>query len=109
VNPAHRDSLSGASREVYENGFARLIRVGPLGDIPGSSQAGPGSSYLDPVYRDGATTLRLRWEATGVTGGLFPVLDADISLTPAGEHTARLAPAAPQANLSPRCTDQPSP
>jgi len=28
---------------------------------------------------------------TNVTGGLFPVLDADITLTPAGEQTTRLA------------------
>jgi hypothetical protein len=28
--------------------------------------------------------LPLRWEATGVTGRLFPVLDADLTITPAG-------------------------
>ena len=28
--------------------------------------------------------LPLRWEATGVTGRLFPVLDADLTMTPAG-------------------------
>ena len=38
----------------------------------------PGASRLvrvqvvDPVYRDGAMTLGVRWEAVGVTGGLFP-------------------------------------
>jgi hypothetical protein len=36
-------------------------------------------------------SVALRREATGATGRLFPVLDADISLSPAGEHTARLA------------------
>ena len=30
--------------------------------------------------------LALRWEATGPGGGLFPVLDADLRLAPAGEH-----------------------
>jgi hypothetical protein len=33
-------------------------------------------------------TLVLRWEATGVISALFPVLDADISLTPAGRQGA---------------------
>ena len=32
-----------------------------------------------------------RWEATGPGGRLFPALDADIWLTPAGEHAARLS------------------
>jgi hypothetical protein len=31
--------------------------------------------------------LALRWEATGPGGGLFPVLDADLTLTPAGAGT----------------------
>jgi hypothetical protein len=35
--------------------------------------------------------LALRWQATGPGGGLFPALDADIWLTPAGEHSARLS------------------
>jgi hypothetical protein len=68
----------------------RLIRVGPLGDVPGASKL-VRVRFLDPVYRGDAMTLGLRWEATGVTGGLFPVLDADITLMPAGEHTSRLA------------------
>ena len=38
-------------------------------------------------------TLVLRWEATGVISALFPVLDADISLTPAGQQGTLLAPA----------------
>jgi hypothetical protein len=33
--------------------------------------------------------IALRWEATG--GGLFPVLDADVRLTPAGEHVTLLS------------------
>jgi hypothetical protein len=36
-------------------------------------------------------TVGMRWEATGLTGGLFPVLDADISLAPDGEQKTRLA------------------
>ena len=32
----------------------------------------------------------LRWEATGPGGALFPALDADIKLTPAGEDATML-------------------
>jgi len=90
VNLAYGNGLSGASRDAYEGGFAPLIRVGPLGDVPGASKL-VRVRFLDPVYRGGAMTLGLRWEATGMSGGLFPVLDADLTLTPAGEHTTRLA------------------
>jgi hypothetical protein len=90
VNLAHGKGLSDASQDAYEGGLARLIRVGPLGDVPGASKL-VRVRFLDPVYRDDAMTLGLRWEATGVSGGLFPVLDADITLTAAGEHSTRLA------------------
>jgi len=33
----------------------------------------------------------LRWDVTGPEGALFPVLDADIRLTPAGEDATLLA------------------
>ncbi len=36
-------------------------------------------------------SVGLRWEAAGSTGGMFPVLDATITISPAGEETARLA------------------
>lgn len=41
--------------------------------------------------RGSATTVGLRWEPTGAAAGQFPVLDADITLTPEGEHRTRLA------------------
>ena len=34
--------------------------------------------------------LTLRWEATGASGALFPALDADITLTPAGPDSSLL-------------------
>ena len=39
---------------------------------------------------DDSAWLPLRWEAAGPGGGLFPVLDADITLIPAGTHSATL-------------------
>jgi hypothetical protein len=54
----------------------------------------PGMSKLVEVHlatRGEAAVLALRWEATGPGGRLFPALDADIWLTPAGEHSTRLS------------------
>ncbi len=89
-NLARSRGLSDASEAAYQGGLAGLVRVGPLGDLPGASKL-VHVRFLDPVYSDDAMTLALRWEATGVTGGLFPVLDADISLSPAGGQKTRLA------------------
>ena len=38
-------------------------------------------------WTDVSAGLALRWEAIGPGGGLFPALDADITLTPAGTGT----------------------
>ena len=37
-------------------------------------------SLLDPVRRDDLVLVPIRWEATGLMGGLFPVLDANLIL-----------------------------
>jgi hypothetical protein len=84
-----RGSLNAASREAYEGGLEHLARVGPLGDIPGVSKLVK-ISVLEPVYSEDAMALGLRWEATGVTGGLFPVFDGDITLSRVDEHSTRL-------------------
>jgi hypothetical protein len=36
-------------------------------------------------------SVGLRWEATGVTGSLFPALDADIRITDNGGEGSRVA------------------
>ena len=46
---------------------------------------------LDVVTRGESAVLALRWQVTRPGGGQFPALDADIWLTPAGEHSARLS------------------
>jgi hypothetical protein len=46
---------------------------------------------LDPVYRCDSMRVAIHWEATGAAGSMFPLLDADISLTPAGGRVTRLA------------------
>jgi hypothetical protein len=90
ANLVHGGGLNRASHTAYQRGLEGVIRVGPLGDAPGASKLVK-VSFLDPADRDGATTVGLRWEATGAAAGLFPVLDADITLTPEGEQRTRLA------------------
>jgi hypothetical protein len=82
--------LGAASEDAYQDGFTAVIRVGPFRDRPGASKR-VRVRFLDPVHRGEAMTVGLRWEAAGLSGALFPVLDADISLTPAGSQATRLA------------------
>jgi hypothetical protein len=86
---ASASSLASVSQAAYQDGLTHLIRVGPFGDTPGASKL-VAVRVLDPVYRENLMTVALRWEATGAAGGLFPVLDANISLAPAGEGSTRL-------------------
>jgi hypothetical protein len=81
--------LGGASEAVYQGGIDHLIRVGPFGDLPGASRL-VRVQFLDPVDRDGSVTVGMRWEAIGVAGGLFPVMDANIKLTTEGEESTRM-------------------
>src|SRR5262245_53851811 len=82
--------VARSAEAAYASGIAGLIRVGPLGDVPGAAKL-VRIQFLEPVHRDDGLTLAMRWEAVGPAGGLFPVLDADISLTREGEQATRLA------------------
>ena len=86
----HGGWLSDASGDAYAEGLAGLVRVGPFGPLLGASKL-VRVLLLEPVEREGSLTLSLRWEATGVMGRLFPVLDANIILIPAGENASQLA------------------
>lgn len=78
--------LTGASEGAYDSG---LIRVGPMGDIRGVSKLV--RVYVrELVRKEDSAVLTLRWEATGASGGLFPALDADITLSRAADGSARL-------------------
>lgn len=87
-NLVHGDWLAGASEVAYDGTLTGLLRVGPAGPVAGKLVR---VSFLDPVYSGDAMTVGMRWEATGAAGVLFPVLDANITISPAGDHTARLA------------------
>jgi hypothetical protein len=88
LNLLRDGGLAGASHAAYEAGIT-VIRVGPLGNVPGAGKL-VRVSFLDPADRDDLLQVGLRWEATGIAGDLFPVLDGDFTLTPAGA-VARLA------------------
>jgi hypothetical protein len=82
--------LGGASQKVYQGGIDHLVRIGPVGDLPGVSRL-VRVQFLDPVVRDDCVIVGMRWEAIGVTGGLFPVMDADIRLITEGGEATRMA------------------
>jgi hypothetical protein len=90
ANLARGGSLSRASQGAYGDGLAGLVWVGPVGAVPGVSQL-VRVHVRDVVTRGESAVLALRWEATGPGGRLFPALDGDISLIPAGEHATRVS------------------
>jgi hypothetical protein len=90
---AYGGSLVSASREAYGEGITALSRVGPLGSAPGVFRLVE-VHVRELVTRDESAVLALRWEATGPDGGVFPALDADITLTPAGDRSTLLTLAA---------------
>src|SRR5215472_15016638 len=95
TNLIHGAWLVEASAAACDGAVTGLLRVGP----PGLGTATlVRVSLLDPAYRGDVMTVGLPWEATGAAGGLFPVLDANISISPGqdegttdGEDVARLA------------------
>ena len=89
ANLIHGNPLKDASQEAYSEAITGLERVGPLGSAPGVSRLVE-VHFRDLVDHGKRCVLTLRWEATGPGGRLFPALDADITLTPAGEHATLL-------------------
>jgi len=81
--------LVSASAAAYGEGMASLDQAGP----PGTARILPVLAevrFRDLAGREGRAGLALRWEAAAADGGLFPVLDADITLAPAGTRAALL-------------------
>lgn len=77
--------LTETSETAYGEGLTGLLRVGPIRPAAKLVRV----TVLKPVYRAGTMSVGVRWEATGATGGLFPVLDATITIAPADEPAAR--------------------
>jgi hypothetical protein len=77
--------LRSASEDAYGSGISGLARVGALGlykvvrvHVRRLAEAG------------GQGGFAIRWEASGPGSGLFPTLDADITLVPASDRTTLL-------------------
>lgn len=63
-----QDAYTGLAR-VGAGGVSKLVRV----------------QARELAWTDLSAGFAVRWEATGAGGGLFPVLDADLRLAPAGD------------------------
>jgi len=77
--------LLSASQDAYDHGTTGFERVG----IPGLSKLVRVQARA-LAWTDRTAGLAIRWEATGPGVALFPILDADIRLAPAGEHVTVL-------------------
>jgi len=82
--------LRRACDDAYHDLGAGLARVGPLGTAPGLSRL-VAVRFTDMAVHEDFAVVAIRWEATGPGGALFPALDADLKLTPAGHQATMLA------------------
>ena len=84
---AHDGVLLSASEHAYGEGITGLLETAGL--AAGMSRL-VGVQPGDLMETGGCARLWLRWEAIGSDGILFPALDADLTLSPAGENTTLL-------------------
>ena len=82
--------LRRASGGAYDEWQAGLARVEPRAAALGMSELVQ-VRFRDRVSHGDSAVWAMRWEVTGPGGSLFPALDADIVLTPAGEDATMLA------------------
>jgi hypothetical protein len=82
--------LRRASDDAYRDLGTGLARVGPLGATRGLSRL-VAVRFSDMTIRKDFALVAVRWEAAGPGGALFPALDADIRLSPAGDDATTLA------------------
>lgn len=80
--------LLGASEYAYSAAITGLAQEG--GPAAALSRLA-GVEPADVVETRDRARLPLRWQAIGPDGALFPALDADLTLTPAGDQTTVLA------------------
>jgi hypothetical protein len=79
--------LLGASEYGYGAGITGLAqKAGLVAALAHLAGVEPG----DLMETRGCARLSLRWQVTGPDGALFPALDAELTLSPAGEETAVL-------------------
>ncbi len=90
VNLTRGGGLAGASHRAYRDGTEAVLRVGPFGDVHGLAKL-VRVRFLDPAWSRRGMSVGFRWEAAGDAAALFPVLDADLVLSPASPRTCTLA------------------
>jgi hypothetical protein len=73
---------NGVLTQVSADAYA----AGAPPDVPWLAR----SRFRDLITRPGRAVLAVRWETSGHYGEPFPVLDADLTLTPAGPSAALL-------------------
>ena len=83
---AEGGALLGTSEDAYDHATVGLERVG----VPGLSKL-VRVQVRELAWTGQSVGLAIRWEATGPGGGLFPVLDADLTMAPIGERVTILA------------------
>jgi hypothetical protein len=76
-------SLQRSSEAAYHEGLVTTLRVGPMPLLSRLVSA----EFRELVTHPDGTVLALRWQAAGDSGGLFPVLDADITMSTEGHGT----------------------
>jgi hypothetical protein len=82
---AEGGALLGTSEDAYDHATVSLERVG----VPGLSKL-VRVQVRELAWTDQSVGLAIRWEATGPGGGLFPVLDADLTMAPDWERATIL-------------------
>ncbi len=91
---AHSGTLLTAAQAASDGPGTRdsntgLTRVGPLGPVRGLSRVVE-VQFGEIVDHQESAQLALRWDVAGPGGGLFPALDADITLARVGELATTL-------------------
>jgi hypothetical protein len=85
----HDAGLIPESERAYGEGMSFLMPVGPRGARGLTKEV---LVKLLPTRKVGLRTmLPLRWDATGSAGRLFPCLDANLALEPAGPDRTMLS------------------
>lgn len=82
---AESSELLRTSQLAYDHGIEITAQVGTAG-LSKLVQV-----QASRLAESAGTGLAIRWQATGPAISLFPVLDADIRLTPVGEHLTLIA------------------
>ena len=86
VNLIGGGGLAAASHAAYADAMTAHLRVGPR---PATKLVRV--QFTEPTYTASAMRVGLRWEATGPAAGLFPVLDADITVAAASDHACMMS------------------